>query len=60
MWYAHLLGLSPAHTWLDLAQYLAHEEDAIDHDSIRGSLDLEVAEKCVGTEEGKDLVQWVV
>lgn len=56
----HLLGFPPPHAWLDLAQYLAHKQDAIDHDTVGGTLDLEVAEECVGAEEGEDLIERVV
>jgi len=53
---AYLLGFSPTHARLDLSQYLANVKDAIDEDTVGGPLDLEVAEECVGAEEGKDLV----
>lgn len=53
---AYLLGFSPSHARLDLSQYLANVQDAVDEDAVGGSLDLEVAEECVGAEEGKDLV----
>jgi hypothetical protein len=56
----HLLSFSPAHAWLDLAQHLAHKQDAIDHNTIRRAFDFEVSKECVGSEEGKDLVEWIV
>jgi hypothetical protein len=46
----YLLSLPPAHARLDLAQHLAHEQDAIDEHAICRALDLEVAEKSVGAE----------
>lgn len=52
----HLLSLSPGHARLDLAQYVAHIEDAIDEHAIGWSLDLEIAEECVGTEESQDFI----
>lgn len=39
---------------------LANEKDAVDKQAIGGALDLEVAEKSVGTEEREDFVELVV
>lgn len=56
----YLLSVSPSHARLDLAQHLAHKQDAIDHDPVGRPLDLEVAEKCVCAEEGEDFIERVV
>lgn len=47
----HLLSIPPSRARLNLAQQLAHEQNAIDEHAIGGSLDLEVAEEGVGAEQ---------
>ena len=56
----YLLRLTPAHPILDLPDQLAHEQDPVYEDPVGGPLDLEVAEECVGAEEGENLVERVV
>ena len=58
--WTHLLSLSPRHAWLDLAKDFAHKQDAIDHNTVGGTLDLEVAEEGVCAEKGQDLIERVV
>jgi hypothetical protein len=58
--YIYLLSVPLAHARLDLAEDLAHVQDAVDHDAVGGPLDLEVAEKGVCAEQGEDLVEGVV
>jgi hypothetical protein len=53
---SYLLSFSLAHSWLDLAQDLAHEQDAINEHAIGGTLDLEVAEESVCAEKGENFV----
>lgn len=57
---AYLLSFSPPHAWLNLAEDFAHKQDTIDHDTVGRALDLKVAEECVCTEKGKDLIERIV
>jgi hypothetical protein len=58
--YIYLLSFPLAHARLDLAEDLAHVQDAVNHDAVGGPLDLEVAEKGVCAEQGEDLVERVI
>lgn len=55
-----LLGIAPRGIGLDLGEAVAEEPDAVDEQAVGGALDLKVAEKGVGAEEGDDLVEDVV
>lgn len=56
----YLFSISPPQVWLDLAQYLTDKQNTIDQHSVRRSLDLEVAEESICTEQRQDLVERVV
>lgn len=56
----HLLSISPGHACLDLAQRLAHKQNAVNQHAVSRALDLKVAEEGVGAEEGEDFVDGVV
>jgi hypothetical protein len=58
--WTHLLGLSPRHARLDLAKDFAHKQDAINHNAVGGTLDLEVAKEGVCAEKGQDLIERIV
>lgn len=57
---AYLFSFSPTHARLDLAQYLADVQDAIDEHAVGWALDFEVTEEGIRTEQGEDLVQGVI
>jgi hypothetical protein len=44
----------------DLGQTIADEPDSIDEQTVGGTLNLEVSEERVGSEEGEDLVKDIV
>ena len=56
----YLFSIPPPHPRLNLAQNLAHEQNAVDHDPVRRALDLEVAKERVRAEEGENFVERVV
>ena len=44
----------------EFCEAVGEEEDAVDEQAVGGAFDLEVAEECVGAEEGEDFVEDVV
>jgi hypothetical protein len=54
------IDIPSRHLGSNLAQTLAHPQDAIDQQAIGRALDLEVAEEGVCAEQTQDLVQGVV
>lgn len=56
----YLLSLPRTHRRLDLPQAIAHEQGSVDQHAIGRTVDFEVAEQDVGTEEGEDLVDAII
>lgn len=56
----YLFSFAGIHCRLDLPETLANKQGSVNEHAVGGAIDLEVAEKDIGTEQRQDLVDTII